>query len=419
MSVEIADSPELRSRGLMFRSTLGENEGMLFEYSSDTSGDIWMRNTYIGLDIAFLDADGIVLAVLPAEPESLATINPGQPFRYVLEVNRGWFTRTGFGPGDEVTIGGVPAPAPALPTPTPTAIPVGTGAAALLNELDVEPEHDSGYDRDDWPHWSDLDRDGCNTRCEVLAAERLPDGSWYSVFDGRSTTVARDFDIDHLVPLAEAHESGGWEWDRSTRQQFANDESYSHSLIAVSASSNRSKGKKDPGEWLPPAAASHCFYADAWVRVKHRWSLSVDVNELIALGRILTSCPDSGPVPVTPAKVTVPAPQPTPEPQPAPPPAGGGNALAIASCDAAGELVVITGPAGFELAGWTISDEGERNVHTFATGTKIPGSGSLVVASGRASGDLRPWGGRNVWNNNGDTATLKGPGGAQIALPCA
>lgn len=415
LSVEIADSPELRSRGLMFRSTLGDDEGMLFEFSSETSGGFWMRNTYLGLDIAFLDADGVVLTVLPGEPESLESINPGQPYRYALEVNRGWFASMGFGPGDRVTVGGVPPPEPPLPTPAPTAIPIEPGAAALLNELDVKPEHDAEYDRDDWPHWSDLDRDGCNTRCEVLAAERLPDGSWYSVFDGRSTTVAREFDIDHLVPLAEAHESGGWEWDRSTRQRFANDETYAHSLIAVSASSNRSKGKKDPGEWLPPDAGSHCFYADAWVRVKHRWSLSVDVNELIALGRILTNCPETGPAPEAPTQETTDA---RPPPDAEPPAVDNAGAPSLASCDAGGELVVITGPAGFELAGWTISDEGRRNEHTFAPGTQIPASGSLVVASGRASGDVKPWGGRNVWNNDGDTATLDGPDAAPVSLPC-
>ena len=415
LSVEIADTPMLRSRGLMFRSALADDEGMLFEYAGDTNGGFWMRNTYIGLDIAFLDAEGVVLAILQGEPESLETIAPEHPYRYALEVNRDWFARMGFGPGDLVTVHGVPEPKPPLPTPTPTAIPIASGAAALLNELDVRPEHDSDYDRGDWPHWSDLDRDGCDTRCEVLAAERLPDGSWYSVFDGRSTDMAREFDIDHLVPLAEAHESGGWEWDRSTRQHFANDEGYAHALIAVSASSNRSKGKKDPAEWLPPDTASHCFYADAWVRVKHRWSLSVDVNELIALGRILTNCPAAGAAPAAPQQPTTPAQQPPPTPDP---PAGDSPALAIGSCDAGAELVVITGPAGFDLGGWTISDEGSRNTHTFAPGAEIPGSGSLAIASGRASGDVKPWGGRNVWNNDGDTATLQGPDGARVSLAC-
>ena len=416
LSVEIADTPELRLRGLMFRSSLGDGEGMLFEFGGETSGGLWMRNTYVGLDIAFLDGGGVILAILHGEPESLETISPGQPYHYALEVNRGWFARTGFGVGDHVTVAGIPAPAPPLPTPTPTPIAGGPAAAALLNELDVLPEQDSGYDRSDWPHWSDLDGDGCNTRCEVLAAERRDDGSWYSVFDGRSTTTPREFDIDHLVPLAEAHESGGWQWDRTTRRNFANDEIYAHSLIAVSASSNRSKGKKDPGEWLPPDAGSHCFYADAWVRVKHRWSLSVDLAELIALGRILTDCPDVSAAPAAPARVATAAPTPTPVPV-----QDGGRAadVAIASCDARGELVVISGPAGTGLAGWTLSDEGDRNVHTFAPGTAIPASGSLVVASGRASGDVKPWGGRNVWNNDGDTATLQSPGGGRVSRACS
>ena len=178
-------------------------------------------------------------------------------------------------------------------------------------------ERSAGYDRSDWPHWSDLDRDGCDTRCEVLSTERRSDGSWYSVFDGLVSTAAREFDIDHLVPLAEAHESGGWNWDRATRQRFANDEGYEHSLIAVSASSNRSKGKRDPAEWLPPDAGSHCFYADAWVRVKHRWSLSLDSAEAGALRQILDGCPDSGqspPVPTAPATTATPSPTPTSTP---------------------------------------------------------------------------------------------------------
>ena len=79
---------------------------------------------------------------------------------------------------------------------------------------------------------------------------------------------------------------------------------------------------------------------------------------------------------------------------------------------------MIAGPAGYELDGWTISDEGSRNVHTFGSGVRIPGSGSLVIASGRASGDIKPWGGRNVWNNDGDAATLQSPGAGRVSLAC-
>ena len=79
----------------------------------------------------------------------------------------------------------------------------------------------------------------------------------------------------------------------------------------------------------------------------------------------------------------------------------------------------ITGAPGASLGGWILSDAGPRYSHTFAAGTTIPASGTLVVASGRASGDIKPWGQRNVWNNDGDTATLAGPGGQIDALACS
>lgn len=300
------------------------------------------------------------------------------------------------------------------PTPSPSASGQPGSARALLADLDVRAERSAGYDRSDWPHWSDLDQDGCDTRCEVLATERRSDGSWYSVFDGLVTSVAREFDIDHLVPLAEAHESGGWNWDRATRQRFANDEGYEHSLIAVSASSNRSKGKRDPAEWLPPDAGSHCFYADAWVRVKYRWSLSVDSSEAGALRQILDGCPDDGqapPVPTAPVATSTPSPTPTSTPS-------SQAQFSISSCDAVAEIVHIKGPPGASLRGWVLSDHGSVHSHTFGAGVTVPASGTLVVASGRASGDIKPWGRRNVWNNDGDTATLAGPAGQVMARVC-
>ena len=66
-------------------------------------------------------------------------------------------------------------------------------------------------------------------------------GSWYSAFDGTETMDPSKFDVDHMVPLKEAWDSGAWEWDPERRQAFANDMSIPESLIAVSASSNRSK----------------------------------------------------------------------------------------------------------------------------------------------------------------------------------
>ncbi len=321
----------------------------------------------------------------------------------------------------------------AAPPGTAVANRSGSTARALLAEIAIEPEHPgSDYDRDDWPHWKDQDGDGCHARCEVVESERLPDGTWYSIFDGLVTSNPSGFDVDHLVPLAEAHESGGHRWDRATRQNYANDLSYQHSLIAVSASSNRSKGKKDPAEWLPPNADSHCFYAEAWVVVKLRWRLAADGAEHAALARILGGCPEQeisqeNPIPIpisTRAPLATSAPEAGPTASTGPDAAAQAEAtpsgqLEIRFCDASAERVQLGGPPGFSLAGWQISDQGSNFAHTFAAGTSLDADGNFLIASGDAIGDLKPWGRRAVWNNSGDVATLAGPGGEAISRICS
>jgi hypothetical protein len=167
----------------------------------------------------------------------------------------------------------------------------------LLNALPVSSEVGSGYSRDLFRHWSDLDRDGCNTREEVLIEERVTgivqgcrviNGSWFSNYDGVTTKNPSNFDIDHFVPLKEAWDSGAWRWNADTRERYANDLAYPRSLIAVSASSNRSKSDRDPSDWLP--SRQKCEYARSWVAVKFRWRLSVDTREKKTLTQILRNC---------------------------------------------------------------------------------------------------------------------------------
>ena len=95
-----------------------------------------------------------------------------------------------------------------------------------------------------------------------------------------------------MVPLAEAWESGANDWTAARREQYANDLGFADSLIAVSASSNRSKGARDPAEWLPPTTGVHCWCAAAWVQVKTRWSLTVDQTEADKLQDVLAGCDD-------------------------------------------------------------------------------------------------------------------------------
>ncbi|MDE0288876.1 MAG: HNH endonuclease family protein [bacterium] len=178
----------------------------------------------------------------------------------------------------------------------------------LLDDLMVEAEHEGGYERSLFRHWVDEDGDGCDTRREVLIAEseavptisgacELADGLWTSPFDSVvESGSGGGLDIDHMVPLKEAWESGAHAWDTATRQRYANDLGYDHALVAVSAASNRSKGASDPAEWTPPNDAVHCMYAAIWIQVKARWRLSVDSAEADTLRRMLAGCgPDMAP----------------------------------------------------------------------------------------------------------------------------
>ena len=206
------------------------------------------------------------------------------------------------------TESGTAAAAEATEAPEPSASPVTQETEAetdefsqLLLALTIEPEVTSGYDRDLFRHWIDADGDGCNARREVLIAEaieapvigdrcELIGGLWYSAFDGVYTEDDSSFDVDHMVPLKDAWDSGANEWSSERRRAFANDLDLPASLIAVSASSNRSKSDRDPADWLPPLASYHCQYVEDWERIKVKWELSVDQSEFAAIRSILARC---------------------------------------------------------------------------------------------------------------------------------
>lgn len=190
------------------------------------------------------------------------------------------------------------------PTPTQTAAnpePETSSYEQLLAQLRIADEYPSGYDRDLFRHWIDADGDGCNARREVLIAEAvekpsvvsdcdLVGGLWYSAYDGLTTNDPGDFDIDHIVALKEAWDSGAYAWDSDRRRAFANDLDLPQALIAVSASSNRSKSDKDPADWLPPLSSYHCQYIEDWMLVKVKWELTVDAREFNALRSVAAGC---------------------------------------------------------------------------------------------------------------------------------
>lgn len=101
--VELALTPEDQAKGLMFRRELAADAGMLFVFPSIGEVSFWMRNTYIPLDLLFIDGDGRIVNITErAVPRSLATMPSGAPVRAVLEVNGGTVARLGIAPGDMV-----------------------------------------------------------------------------------------------------------------------------------------------------------------------------------------------------------------------------------------------------------------------------------------------------------------------------
>jgi hypothetical protein len=173
---------------------------------------------------------------------------------------------------------------------------------AGIKALKVAPDVRTGYARSLFKHWSDLDKNGCNTRNDVIIQEALvkpkvdagckivkDTGKWYSAYDAVTVTNFSALDVDHMVPLAEAWDSGASKWDVDKRQQYANDVGDVNALIAVTASTNRSKSDQDPAEWLP--AKDVCTYIKNWVHVKLRWSLTVDDRELKAIKDANAKCP--------------------------------------------------------------------------------------------------------------------------------
>ncbi|WP_435866737.1 HNH endonuclease family protein [Streptomyces virginiae] len=190
------------------------------------------------------------------------------------------------------------APAPAAAV-VPQVLPIGVAVGAL--PLAVEDR--TGYQRTSFRHWNagDIPADGCNTRAEVLLAEAivypeigpgctLTGGVWWSYYDEREVTPAGALDIDHMVPLAEAWDSGAAEWTPARREAYANDQGQLASLVAVTARSNRSKADQDPAEWLPPSADALCRYGAEWTATKLRWGLAVDEAEKDRLLDIAAGC---------------------------------------------------------------------------------------------------------------------------------
>jgi hypothetical protein len=167
------------------------------------------------------------------------------------------------------------------------------------------------YKRSMYGAWIDADGDKQDTQSEVLIEENIGNiifktakqkevlsGLWKCPFTGNEYTRVTEvingkrkfyIDIDHIVPLGEAHESGGWKWPKEKKVKYANYLKDPNHLMAVSASANRSKGQRDIAEW-PKNRETFPFikeYARIWTSIKVKWGLTADQKELHVLHTIL------------------------------------------------------------------------------------------------------------------------------------
>ena len=193
-----------------------------------------------------------------------------------------------------------PEPGPDPATPEPAAGPVVTTVILVAPVPPDIPE----YDHSQWKHWADADGDCQDTRQEVLIRESLSEvtfetdgrclvetGWWHGAFTRTRVNNPSELDIDHRVPLQNAHQSGGWAWPTEKKEEYANHLDLQLHLVAVAASVNRSRGAKGPEEWRPPDEVFWCEYAQYWSAVKAKWELTMTGEEANAVKEMLDTCP--------------------------------------------------------------------------------------------------------------------------------
>ena len=177
-------------------------------------------------------------------------------------------------------------------------------ALTALNKLEVKGRAaKTGYTRSQFPHWSDPDRNGCDARndtlkrdltditykegtrdCKVIAGQLLDPFSGKVIIFSPTKVV---IDIDHVVALSNAWQTGAAYFDKTVRTQIANDPL---NLLAVDSKLNRQKGDGDAATWLPPSKSFRCAYVARQVAVKAKYKLWVTEPEKVAITKILSSC---------------------------------------------------------------------------------------------------------------------------------
>ena len=187
--------------------------------------------------------------------------------------------------------------------------PANTQAAPIealvaLNNLEVKGRAPkTGYARSQFPHWSDPDRNGCDARNDTLKRDltnisykvgtrecKVIAGQLLDPFSGKVITFSATkavIDVDHVVALSNAWQTGAAYFDKNKRSQIANDPL---NLLAVDAKLNRKKGDGDAATWLPPNKTFRCEYVGLQIAVKAKYGLWVTAAEKTAMKKVLQAC---------------------------------------------------------------------------------------------------------------------------------
>ena len=160
------------------------------------------------------------------------------------------------------------------------------------------------YQREDWNTWDDIDSDCQNTRHEVLQLESyvsvlftnssscfVSSGKWFDPYNGTFYFFSGDLDVDHFIPLYNAHISGAWSWSIEKKVRFANNLDDPDLLLAVNSFTNREKSAYGPEDWKPDNTKYWCEYAYDWIRIKYEWGLTATQREWSALLEMIETCP--------------------------------------------------------------------------------------------------------------------------------
>ncbi|PIK13568.1 HNH endonuclease [Halobacteriovorax sp. JY17] len=157
----------------------------------------------------------------------------------------------------------------------------------------VETDKQNKYSRKKFKHWTDTDKNCLNTRHEILKIRSLVkvkissckvvEGKWNDFYFREILTSPSQIDIDHVVPLKNAWESGASLWSNREREKFANDP---ENLVITNSHYNRKKQAKTPLEWYPIEKSYTCKYLKQWIAVKTKYALKINPQIISEYKRI-------------------------------------------------------------------------------------------------------------------------------------